>query len=188
MSLRLLNQEDLSFVLAWRNAPEVRSNMYSKHEISLSEHLAWFARMKKNPQSQWYIHLDTEDKPDGVVYFTQYLPDNRSAFWGLYTGTNAKRGVGTRMEFETLNVAFTEFGIHKLNCEVLLSNIKMLNLQKKFGFVQEGQFRDYHFDGNGFVDVIRLGLLEVEWEAKHDEIEAFITKFDSKVGSRMVNK
>ena len=56
MSLRPLTKPDLSLVRSWRNAPEVRRNMFSSHEISDSEHLAWFARMEKEPQSRWFLY------------------------------------------------------------------------------------------------------------------------------------
>lgn len=187
MSLKPLEEKDLPLVLAWRNAPEVRRNMYSNHEISQEEHLAWFVRLQHDSQSRWFIHIDTVGRPDGVVYFTQYQPDRGSSFWGFYAGSSAQSGVGLRMEFEALEKAFGEFGLHKLNCEVLISNGQVINLHNKFGFTQEGVFRDYHFDGDKYVDVVRFGILDTEWAAKREEVKARITKLDSLAVSTSTN-
>lgn len=178
MTLRLLAEDDLMLVRAWRNAPEVRRNMYSKHEISEAEHQAWFCRLKNDAQSCWLVHEDTDGQPDGVVYFTQLQPDKGSAFWGFYAGENARRGIGTRMEFDALEKAFYNFGLHKLNCEVLSSNGHVVNLHKKFGFKEEGLFRDFHFDGENYHNVVRLGILATEWATKRDEIQVRMAKMD----------
>ena len=37
--LRGIKEDELELMLSWRNAPKVRENMYTRHEISLSEHL-----------------------------------------------------------------------------------------------------------------------------------------------------
>lgn len=182
MSLRSLTEEDLPFVRAWRNAPEVRQNMYSRHEISEAEHRTWFHRMEQDPQALWFIHEDEAGQADGVVYFTQYRPSNGSAFWGFYAGTGAKPGVGVIMEFDALELAFSELGLHKLNCEVLVSNTQVVNLHQKCGFSQEGLFRDFHFDGEHYVDVVRLGILASEWAARREGIQARIARLA--VGAR----
>ena len=36
--MREMVDGDLSLVLEWRNAPDVRKNMYTSHEITLDEH------------------------------------------------------------------------------------------------------------------------------------------------------
>jgi UDP-4-amino-4,6-dideoxy-N-acetyl-beta-L-altrosamine N-acetyltransferase len=179
MPLRPLAEKDLPLVRAWRNAPEVRRNMYSKHEITEAEHQSWFARLKDDDQSRWFIHENAAGQQDGVVYFTQLQPANGSAFWGFYAGENGVRGIGTHMEFEALEKAFSEFGLHKLNCEVLVCNGQVVNLHKKFGFKEEGLLRDFHFDGKNYVDVVRLGILTTEWTVKRNEIQARIAKLDA---------
>jgi methionyl-tRNA formyltransferase len=179
MPLRPLAEKDLPLVRGWRNAPEVRRNMYSKHEITEAEHLDWFARLRDDAQSRWFIHEDAAGQPAGVVYFTQIQRANGSVFWGFYAGENAVRGIGTHMEFEALEKAFYEFGLHKLNCEVLVSNGQVVNLHKKFGFKEEGLFRDFHFNGESYVDVVRLGILAAEWSAKREEIQNRIAKLDA---------
>lgn len=150
--------------------------MYSKHEISEEEHKRWFALKKNDEHSRWYIYENEMSNPQGVVYFTQYQPEQRNSFWGFYAGKNAKPGLGPRMELDALDYAFNSLGLHKLNCEVIASNIKVVNLHKKFGFKEEGVFRDIHFNGQDFINVIRLGIISSEWFQKRDEIIHLITR------------
>lgn len=172
MSLRPLTEEDLPLVLSWRNAPEVRYNMFTRHEITEAEHRAWFAGLQQDPQSLCFIHEDDHGQADGVVNFTQYQPAHSRSFWGFYLGKSAKRGAGTALGLDALDKAFGEMGLHKLNAEAIATNEASLRFHKKMGFQQEGLFRDFFFDGQKFIDVIRMGILSVEWTAKRNEIQA----------------
>lgn len=170
MPLRPLTESDLSIMLEWRNAPAVRENMYTKHEISEEEHRKWFARQQNDEHSRWYIYEDEMNKPEGVVYFTQYQPKQQNSFWGFYASPNAKAGTGSRILLEALDHAFFKLGLHKLNGEALIKNTKSIGIHKKMGFQEEGVFRDFHFDGKYFFDVIRLGILKSEWINKRSEV------------------
>jgi UDP-4-amino-4,6-dideoxy-N-acetyl-beta-L-altrosamine N-acetyltransferase len=178
MTLHKLTKADLQLILTWRNAPEVRKSMYTTQEISEADHRAWFARMEHDPQALWYIHQGENDKPDGVVYFTQYRPENQSSFWGFYAAPDAPAGAGTKLGLDALNEAFYVLELHKLNAEVLTSNECSLRFHEKLGFCVEGRFRDYHFNGERFIDVIRLGILESEWSENRSKVESRMTKFN----------
>lgn len=175
MSLRKLTEADLSLTLFWRNALEVRQNMYSVHEISEMEHRAWFSRMENDEQSRWFIHQDENGNPDGVVYFTQYRPENHSSFWGFYVAPDAPAGTGTKLGLDALDEAFNTLNLHKLNAEVLSTNERSLHFHDKLGFHREGFFRDYHFNGESHLNVVRLGILQSEWSKKRSEIENIVT-------------
>lgn len=177
MSLRPLTKQDLSFVLDWRNSPQVRKSMYSSHKISESEHLAWFERIENEPSSKWYIHENVFGEPDGVVYFSQYKSANHSAFWGFYASPDSSPGTGTHIGLDALNKAFSELNLHKLNAEVLCTNERSLVFHKKLGFTQEGHFRDFHYDGHNYLDVIRFGMLKSEWSQKRSEIELRVASY-----------
>jgi UDP-4-amino-4,6-dideoxy-N-acetyl-beta-L-altrosamine N-acetyltransferase len=179
MSLIPLSENDLALVLPWRNAPEVRRNMYTHHEISPDEHRAWFERMRQDPSARWYLYRDTAGEPQGVVYFTAIDPMQKTAFWGFYAKPEASPGTGTRMEYEALDLAFGELALRKLNCEVLASNPVVVNLHRKVGFTQEGVFRAQHFDGTAQIDIIRLGLLANEWVEHRERLRQRVAQLDA---------
>ena len=170
MPLRPMTEEDLAMVRIWRNSPTVRQNMYTKHEISESEHKTWFEKIQADEMSKWLIHEEANGHPDGVVYFTNLLSKSQSAFWGFYAADNARRGVGIRMEFDALEMAFIEFKLHKLNCEVFVTNKNVIKLHSKFGFKEEGVFRDYYLDGEKYINVVRMGIINYEWFEKRVEV------------------
>ena len=174
MTLALMTENDLEMVLEWRNKPTVRMGMYNNQIITLEAHKKWFYGLQGDLSSAWYVYRNSMDKPEGVVYFTQRQQKNNSAFWGLYSGDNASYGAGLRMEYEALNLAFNDMKLHKLNCEVISTNHLVVKLHRKFGFIEEGNFRDFHFDGNNYVNVIRLGILKSEWQSICEQIKARI--------------
>jgi len=170
MALLPLNRENLEMILRWRNTPGIREKMYTSHMISWEEHVAWFEKIKNSNTQKWFVYHAPSGEPTGVVYFTEISDKNRSAFWAFYAAENSPLGTGSQMEYEALEYVFQERKLHKLNCEVLANNSRVVRLHEKFGFSKEGVFRDFHFDGNEYVDVVRLGILDREWREKRREI------------------
>lgn len=176
MSLIPLKAEHLEFILPWRNAPAVRRAMYSHHEISLEEHLAWFERVKGDNTKQWYVYQDEAGEPQGVVYFTDINQEQRTAFWGFYARPEAASGTGLIILMEALDFAFASMGLHKVNAEVLNDNPRSVYLHNKVGFIEEGRFREQHLVGNERIDIVRLGLLYSEWFAHREKLERRISQ------------
>lgn len=170
MPLSSLLASDLEMILTWRNAPEVRKSMYSSHLITMDEHRAWFESIRDRIDCQWFVYKEKDGKPSGVVYFNNISKKNRSAFWGFYGGVDAVKGVGSRMLSEALGYAFDNLMLHKINSDILIMNKKSIYLHKKLGFLKEGIFRDFLFNGREYVDVVRMGLLEDDWRRRHVEI------------------
>lgn len=176
--LRVLEKADLELMLPWRNASAVRQAMFSQHEISLEEHRAWFQRMQADSSMRWFLYQDATQSPLGVVYFTGLNRSPENAFWGFYAKPEVTPGTGLRLSLDALHEAFDELGLHKLNAEVLSSNQRSLDMQKKVGFQEEGRFREQFFNGNAHIDVIRLGMLASEWPNSRKALQARIAKLD----------
>jgi len=177
MTLRTLNTEHLELIRQWRNTPYVRKNMFTSHIISEDEHCVWFENIKNKETSQLFLYCDQDETPMGCVYFTDISSRNHSAFWGMYATENAPRGTGTKMEYDVLEHAFQILQLHKLNGEFLANNTRVMRLHEKFGFTKEGVFRDFHFNGSEYVDVVRIGMLRNEWFNKRTAIQEKIKAF-----------
>ncbi|MGR5354128.1 UDP-4-amino-4,6-dideoxy-N-acetyl-beta-L-altrosamine N-acetyltransferase [Vibrio sp. DNB22_19_2] len=158
-----LSHNDLDMILEWRNAPEVRSKMYTSHEISLEEHRAWFERLKEDPTKTYFL-AQLNGEPVGVVGFSEINLVPGIATWAFYASPTAPRGTGSLMEYYALEYAFTNLELHKLRCEVLGFNQIVVKLHKKFGFVEEGRLRDAFYDGSTYHDIVHLGIFAPEWE------------------------
>jgi len=149
--------------------------MYTSHEISWQEHNDWFNSVQTDSTRLYFIYSDGGDD-HGVVYFTDYKPQQAIAFWGFYASDKAPGGTGILMEYDALGYAFETLKLHKLNCEVISYNKAVINLHKKAGFIEEGLFRDYHYFEGRYFDVVRLGMLDSEWEQARDYLQKRIAQ------------
>ncbi len=163
MEFTPLSYNDLDMILEWRNAPEVRSKMYTSHEISQEEHRAWFERLKEDPTKVYFL-TQLNGEPVGVVGFSEINLVLGIATWAFYTSPNAPRGSGSLMEYYALEYAFTDLNLYKLRCEVLGFNHVVAKLHKKFGFIEEGVLREAFYDGSRYHDIIHLGIFAHEWK------------------------
>nr|WP_309502608.1 UDP-4-amino-4,6-dideoxy-N-acetyl-beta-L-altrosamine N-acetyltransferase [uncultured Roseovarius sp.] len=167
-NLRHVNEEDLELIRSWRNHPDIASKMYTRHKISSDEHKAWWNRTRAR-DDQAYFMYETAKEPMGVVGFTQIDLANDNCVWAFYANPAAPKGTGSRMEFLALEHVFQTLELHKLSCEVLAFNQPVIKLHKKFGFRQEGVFRDHHKMDGRFIDIVRFGMLAEEWAGVRDK-------------------
>jgi UDP-4-amino-4,6-dideoxy-N-acetyl-beta-L-altrosamine N-acetyltransferase len=169
-TLRAIKDDELESMRSWRNAPAVRANMYTRHEISVQEHREWWARIQGRTDHLYFMY-EVNGFSCGIVAFTSIDAASRNSAWAFYASPDAPRGTGTKMEWLALNYAFDELKLHKLYCEVLSFNTLVIKLHLKFGFKHEGVFREQHLMNECFVDVIRLGILETEWRLHRSTME-----------------
>lgn len=168
--IRPINNDELGLMLSWRNAPAVRANMYTRHEISEEEHLAWWSRTCQRTD-QLYFMYENENQPLGIVGITAIDMINSNCSWAFYASPEAApKGTGSRMEFLALEYVFDRLKLNKLYCEVLAFNAPVIKLHKKFGFVIEGILRQQHKVNGEYVDIHRLGLLQADWANKRVEM------------------
>lgn len=171
-SLREIRPGDRDQMLQWRNLPSVREYMHTDHIISPEEHAAWFSRIQKDPTSKyWIIVCDGEDV--GVVNLSGIEPLHRRCYWGFYLASPNLRGkgVGSYVEYTILNYVFDVLHLEKLCGEVLSFNENVLAMHRGFGFVQEGVLRKHIFKSGKSYDVVTIGILQEEWDARRPEQE-----------------
>lgn len=170
MDLAPLCKKDLDMILDWRNDPEIRSKMYTSHQISLKEHYDWFERLQADKAKAYFLAV-LNDEPVGVIGFSEINKIKGIATWAFYASPNAPRGTGSLMEYYALEHAFEKLALHKLRCEVLGFNTVVIKLHKKFGFKEEGVHRDAFHDGSIYHDVVHLGIFRQEWLDAREELK-----------------
>lgn len=159
--IRPMVQADLALVLRWRNHPEVRRHMLSRHEITSDEHQRWFERSLQDSRRHLLI-FELDRQPLGFVNFTE-LASAGIADWGFYAAPDAPRGSGQRLGQAALAHGFTQLKFHKVCAQVLAQNERSLRFHRALGFQQEGVLRDQHFDGVHYHHLVCFGLLRDEW-------------------------
>lgn len=159
--VRPMGAADLERVLAWRNHPDIRRYMYTKHEISLDEHTRWFEKASEDPE-RYLLVYDGVSMPLGFINIHQIAPGG-IADWGFYTAPDAPKGTGRLLGQAALQYAFINLGLHKICGQALTYNERSIRFHQKLGFQQEGVLRQQHFDGQHHHDVVCFGLLASEW-------------------------
>ncbi|MHB9149526.1 MAG: UDP-4-amino-4,6-dideoxy-N-acetyl-beta-L-altrosamine N-acetyltransferase [Thermoleophilia bacterium] len=168
--LRGMTADDLQRVFEWRNQERIRNAMYTDHVISWEEHTQWFARVSSDPSNRQLV-FQVDGRPVGVVSFADIDAVNQRARWGFYLGeSDVAPGTGSRMEFLALEFAFETLGLRKLSCEVFSFNDKVTKMHGKFGFVEEGRFRQHILKDGVFEDIVVLGMLKAEWLSRRDKM------------------
>src|SRR5690606_3023284 len=165
--LRRLAAGDLPLVLAWRNHPDGRRFMYTRHEISAEEHARWFAEAEADPSRHLLVFAEKPAEkpaappvprgfvPRGFVHFSAHfrvVAPGTGADWGFYLAPDAPRGTGRRLGEAALRHAFETAGFHKVCGQVLGFNERSLRFHQNLGFAREGVLREQHFDGTAYHD------------------------------------
>ena len=167
-----LKTEHLEIVRTWRNAKDVAQYMYTEDYISKQDQIRWFDRISvSKTHKYWIIYYNKIHV--GVVYLYDIDARNKRAFWGFYLGDASIRGagIGGKVEYHILSYVFDTLNLHKLCCEVLGSNEAVINMHKKFGFVEEGFFREHICKNDQFYDVYRLGILADDWKKLKESLK-----------------
>lgn len=169
-SVRDMRFEDLDMVLAWRNAPEVRSFMYTQLEITLEEHTRWF-RNAGTDKNRHLLIFEWSGEPLGFVSLNQ-ISGGGVADWGFYVAPAAPKGTGRALGRSALLYAFETVNLYKVCGQALAYNERSIRFHREQGFQQEGLLRSQHFDGQQYHSVVCFGLLASEWQTQNQEINS----------------
>ncbi|MFT5719670.1 MAG: UDP-4-amino-4,6-dideoxy-N-acetyl-beta-L-altrosamine N-acetyltransferase [Oleiphilaceae bacterium] len=159
--LRRMEKNDLDMVRGWRNHLNVRRYMYTQHEISSTEHHAWFERERKDCSKHLLI-FEYDKTPKGYLNLNTH-GGSPIVDWGFYLAPNSERGIGKKLGVLALEYAFLSLKLHKICGQALAYNEKSIGFHQRLGFNQEGRLIDQHYDGEEFHDVCLFGLLAQDW-------------------------
>ena len=139
MSLRDVEEVDLSLMLEWRNQESNRVVMFSTDLIDQDTHQMWWNKASEDP-TKLILVFEFEGRASGVANFYEIDIDRKSAHWGFYldhtrlSGDNKLIGAWLQIEEESIEYARSELCVKKLICECLTSNRQVIALHKRFGF------------------------------------------------------
>jgi len=162
--IRKVSKDDLDYLLAWRNHPDIRNFMFTQHEIKREEHLNWFKVSSEDPKKHLLIY-EEDFEPRGFINFTEIL-ESRVVDWGFYLSPKAPRGSGLRLGTTVLKFAFTDLGFYKVCGQAIDYNERSKRFHLKLGFKEEDVLKDNYFDGKDYHDVYRFGLIRTSWKVK----------------------
>lgn len=162
-ALRPIQESDLLQILEWRNSEHIRNHMFNDQMITMSEHKAWFERVKEHPH-QVHLIFEFQNVPVGVVNFTQINERYQTCDWGFYLGApNNPRGLGTIMGFLGLAYIFEQKGIRKVCGQILQFNEKSIKFHQRLGFQKEGHLVKHVWKNGNYEDIVLMALFQDQW-------------------------
>lgn len=171
-----LSQKELQIVLEWRNADHIRPFMTNDDVIQLEDHYRWFKSVENDPSKLVKLCF-FQEKPIGLVNFSQIDSKNKTCEWGFYIGDKScPIGSGKIMGILALDFLFKEKQMRKLCAQILDFNSKSLSYHKKLGFTEEGRLVKQVLKNNQYVDVVLMGLFNKQWEQQSEFLKEEVLK------------
>ena len=164
-------------LLAWRNSPEVRTQMLHQHSITEDEHARWLKRVCAGETPALVRVAFWDERPFGAVSLTDVDVVLSCASWGLYIGEPEARGkgLGKALLAHLLFWGFEDLTLYRLYASVLRENQAARSLYEKAGFRDEGCWREHVATENGRQDLMWVGMTAPEWRAGRGKIKGWLT-------------
>ncbi len=78
-----------------------------------------------------------------------------------------KKGHGAKVLKGLIGYAFNSMNLHRLEAEIYEYNIAAQKLFERLGFQREGVLREARYTDGRYFDIIRYGLLRLEWRQQN---------------------
>jgi len=164
ISLRALEPEDLSLLLAWENNPEFWTS--SQQRAPYSEYLMkqYLLEVGKSPYEvgQLRMMICYKNQSIGLADFFDFDVDHRRGALGILIGAETNRGKGLAESALNLFIdyLFTAFDLQQLHVSIADGNVASLRLFEKCGFEKCGLRKQWYRQGDSFIDEHLLQLLK----------------------------
>ena len=166
--LRELKKTDMAIVNEWRNDPELISCLGAPFRyINPDVDDKWFDTYMVNRSTtvRCAIVSEENDRLLGLVSLTSINPLNQSAILHIMIGEkeNRGKGIGFFAVSEMIRHAFFNLNLHRIELDVLSTNVAAQKLYEKCGFVREGIRRKAVFKRGSFSDMYFYAILREEY-------------------------
>lgn len=161
--LRALEPEDYKVSIKWRKDDEIWDMLGgTKYFVSEAYEKDWVEKTIFNSKDiKLAVCLVENDRYIGNVYMTDINMTNRSCHSHILIGEREYWGQGYANEALMLAVdyMFNERNIHRIQANVLESNIASLKMHEKCGYKVEGLLRDAVYKNGEYQNQYVLSLL-----------------------------
>jgi RimJ/RimL family protein N-acetyltransferase len=171
--LRTIAEADLPDYVEWLNDPEVTQFTQIEGPLTLEHEREWFRRIT-GPDSgvrNWAIEVDGRHIGNCALHLDE---SGEIAGFGIVIGDKTQwgKGHGTAALREVLRIGFEEMDLQRVHLTALAENTRAIRCYEKCGFRHEGLRRRHFFKRGKWLDVVCMGILREEWEARQTEVAA----------------
>ena len=161
--LRELERKDLKAINLWRNDEKIIVMLGAPYRfINQEVDEKWFDNymQSRNNSIRCAIVSDESDEIIGLVSLMEINYINRSATLHIMIGQKGQgKGAGTFAVKTMCEHAFNNYGLHRIELDVLSDNKIAQHVYEKCGFVQEGIKRQAVFKNGKYIDMFLYSLL-----------------------------
>jgi RimJ/RimL family protein N-acetyltransferase len=163
VSLRPMTMDDLPRLVRWGSDPDFRWYQWGMKPGRFEEDLArkWIESMSVPGKSGCWV-IEHDGRAIGFANFRDYKPKGRSAEIGIGIGEPGLWGKHLGREALDLEVGYLrgQLSLHRIGLSVVSHNDRAIWMYKAAGFVVEGIERDGIGRDNGFLDDVKMGLVD----------------------------
>ncbi|MEX6688452.1 UDP-4-amino-4,6-dideoxy-N-acetyl-beta-L-altrosamine N-acetyltransferase [Danxiaibacter flavus] len=175
--LRPVELADIEQLRQWRNSENIRTVSISNEYITTEMQVNWFNKIKDEKNGLFWIVMN-DAKPVGFASVRKIDYTNLTCeFANLYLGEagNEGSGLGAMIEFLVIDYVFNNLqNIRKINCEILSNNPKVIQMIRKFGFIEEGILRKQYVKDNVDLDLHLLAIFKDVWNNNKDKLKKML--------------
>jgi len=144
IKLRKAILDDAELLWKWRNEQSVRESAFSSEKIEYSSHKEWYKYKLKNPDTYFFIAIDSENKPVGQIRFDK-LDKNSAEVDVSVDKNNRNKGYGSIIIQKGCNYLSNNTAIKKVISKVKKNNVKSIKAFSNAGFkiIKEGKFNNH---------------------------------------------
>jgi RimJ/RimL family protein N-acetyltransferase len=162
VGLRAIEREDLPQLLAWRNEPGLRQFFRERRELSMSDQIAWFERVRA---AMFAIEARATGELLGACGLCYVDWVDRRAEVSVYIGAGGAYIDDTRAPDACrvlISHAFRQLDLQRLWVEIYAFDGLKARLFEELGFAAEGRLRQHRFHEGASHDSLLFGLLRAE--------------------------
>ena len=163
VTLRPMTMDDLPHLVRWGSDSEFRWYQWGMAPGRFAEADArkWIEHMSRPGESACWV-IEYEGRAIGFANYRDYHPKGRSAEIGIGIGEPGLWGKHLGREALALEVHYLQesLGLHRIGLSVVSHNDRAIWMYKAAGFVVEGIERDGVGRGDGFLDDVKMGLVQ----------------------------
>ena len=164
-----LTSSELELVLKWRNQPHIRQNMHNPETITWAQHEAWFGALENDANRDFFVFYQN-DRPIGVLNFTEHQSTSYTLEWGCYIGEDdVWPGSGLLLEIAALEYALNIKEATELYAEVLSFNKSVIKLHTLFQYTALEDGRAFTRDQEKHV-VKRFKYEREQWQQNKQKV------------------
>tara|TARA_B110000503_G_scaffold133296_1_gene210574 strand:+ start:1429 stop:1977 length:549 start_codon:yes stop_codon:yes gene_type:complete len=168
-SLKIINYDDLKFLMELRNHPETRKFLGYSLKISMNDQQAWFNRLKTATDKLYFIFQFQKLSSDKVekigmirIHDIDCINKNMGVGGDIHPLFRGK-GYGKIMYDLIFQLGFEKMKMHRLWLSVVEFNTVARNLYIKKGFMETGIQREAIFKNGKYVNYIYMDILNREY-------------------------